>query len=77
MEKIVIISDVHSNITAFKAVLEDIAKRGITRIFCACDLVLRGSSPAEVVDIAKEKCEIIVKGNAEEGAISGIIPHKI
>lgn len=67
MEKIAIISDVHSNITAFKAVVEDIAKRGITRIFCAGDLVLRGSSPAEVVDIAKEKCEIIVKGNADEG----------
>lgn len=77
MEKIAIISDVHSNITAFKAVVEDIAKRGITRIFCAGDLVLRGSSPAEVVDIAKEKCEIIVKGNADEGAINGTIPHKI
>ncbi len=77
MEKIAIISDIHSNITAFNAVLEDINKRGITRIFCAGDLVLRGSSPCEVVDIAKEKCEVIVKGNADEGAINGTIPHKI
>lgn len=77
MEKIAIISDIHSNITAFKAVIEDISKRGIKRIFCAGDLVLRGSSPCEVVDIARKKCEIIVKGNADEGAINGTTPHKI
>lgn len=77
MEKIAIISDIHSNITAFKAILEDIEKRGIKRIFCAGDLVLKGSSPCEVVDLAKQKCEIIVKGNAEEGAIKGTTMHKI
>lgn len=77
MEKIAIIADIHSNITAFKAVLEDIKMRGIKRIFCAGDLVLKGSSPCEVVDIAKEICEVIVKGNAEEGAISSNMPHKL
>lgn len=77
MEKIAIISDIHSNITAFKAVLEDIRKRGIKRIFCIGDLVLKGSSPCEVVDIAKKECEIIVKGNAEEGAINGTTSHKL
>lgn len=77
MEKIAIISDIHSNITAFEVVLEDISKRGIKRIFCAGDLVLRGSSPCEVVDIARKKCEIIVKWNADEGAINGTTAHKI
>jgi len=77
VEKIAIISDIHGNITALKTVLEDISKRGITRIFCAGDLVLRGSSPCEVVDIVKQKCEIIVKGNADEGAINGNTLHKI
>ncbi len=76
MEKIAIISDIHSNITAFNAVLEDIESRGIKRIFCAGDLVLKGSSPCEVVDLAKQRCEVIVKGNAEEGAINEITPHK-
>ena len=33
MEKIAIISDVHGNITALNAVLYDIEKRGIKRIF--------------------------------------------
>lgn len=77
MEKIAIISDIHSNITALNSVLKDIENRGIKRIFCAGDLVLKGSSPCEVVDILKEKCEVIVKGNSEEGAIRGDTEHKI
>lgn len=77
MEKIAIISDIHSNITAFNRVLEDIEDRGIKRIFCAGDLVLKGSSPCEVVDKVKQKCEVIVKGNADEGAINGTTPHKV
>ena len=78
MEKIAIISDVHSNIVALEAVLRDIANRKINRIFCLGDLVLKGSSPCEVVDCIKKKCEIIVKGNAEEGAINpGQSKHKM
>ena len=70
MEKIAIISDIHSNITAFKVVLEDIEKRGIKRIFCLGDLTLKGSSPCEVLDLAKEKCEIIVKGNTDDSTVN-------
>lgn len=70
MEKIAIISDIHSNIVALEAVLEDIEKRNIKRIFCLGDLVLKGSSPCEVVDIIKKKCEIVVKGNGDDGAIN-------
>lgn len=76
MERIAIISDIHGNITALKTVLEDIHNRGIKRIFCAGDLVLRGSSPCEVVDIVRQECEVIVKGNADEGAINGTTYHK-
>ena len=76
MEKIAIISDIHGNIVAFEKVLEDIEKRGIKRIFCAGDLVLKGSSPCEVVDLARKKCEVIVKGNAENGAIEETSPNK-
>lgn len=69
MEKIAIISDIHSNIVALETVLEDIKKRNVSRIFCLGDLVLKGSSPCEVVDIIREKCEIVVKGNADNHAV--------
>lgn len=70
MERIAIISDIHANIVALNTVLEDIEKRGIKRIFCLGDLVLKGSSPCEVVDIIKERCEIVIKGNCDDGAVN-------
>lgn len=73
MEKIALISDIHSNIVALKAVLEDIEERNITKIYCLGDLVLKGSSPCEVVDLVREKCEIVLKGNCDDYAVN--YPH--
>lgn len=66
MERIAIISDIHANVVALEAVLEDIGKRKIDRIFCLGDIVLKGASPCEVVDIVRKKCEIVVKGNCDD-----------
>lgn len=70
MERIALISDIHSNIVALKAVLKDIEERGITRIFCLGDIVLKGSSPCEVFDLVREKCEVIIKGNCDNYAVN-------
>lgn len=70
MERIALISDIHSNIVALKTVLNDIEDRGIDRIFCVGDLVLKGSSPCEVVDIVRNKCEVVLKGNGDDGAVN-------
>lgn len=66
MDRIAIISDIHGNLTALEAVLDDIEKRGITRIFCLGDLVIKCPNPDLVTDIVKEKCEIILKGNCDD-----------
>ncbi|MCL2341675.1 MAG: metallophosphatase family protein [Firmicutes bacterium] len=66
MEKIAIISDIHGNITALNAALADISKRGITRIFCLGDLVIKCPEPDLVVDVVREKCEVVVKGNCDD-----------
>jgi predicted phosphodiesterase len=42
LERIALISDVHGNLTALKAVLEDIDARGISRIFNLGDYVGKG-----------------------------------
>lgn len=70
MEKIALISDIHSNIVALNAVLDDIEERNITKIYCLGDLVLKGSSPCEVVDLIREKCEIVIKGNCDDYAVN-------
>ena len=63
IDRIAIISDIHGNIPALDAVLEDIYGRGINRIFCLRDLSGKGPSSVEAVDMIREHCEVVVKGN--------------
>ena len=63
MERIAVISDVHGNMPALEAVFEDIKNRNIERIVCLGDLAGKGPSSAETVDIIKEHCEVVIKGN--------------
>ena len=65
MEKIAIISDIHGNITALKAVLKDIKEKGIKRIFCLGDMLIKCSEPRECVETVLKECEVVIQGNCE------------
>lgn len=71
MDKIAIISDIHGNITALEAVLEDISKKGIKRIFCLGDIIGKGPLPQVAVDIIRDKCEKVVRGNWDTFIVNG------
>jgi diadenosine tetraphosphatase ApaH/serine/threonine PP2A family protein phosphatase len=58
-----IISDIHSNLEALNAVLEDIDKRGVEKIICLGDIVGYGANPKECVDLIMERCEVCICGN--------------
>ena len=74
MDKIAIISDVHGNITALKTVIADIEKRNINKIFCLGDSVLKSCNSDQVIDLLKEKCDVILKGNCDEAITRPDIP---
>lgn len=74
-ERTAVISDVHGNLTALEAVLEDIAARGIGRIINLGDLVGKGPRSAEVVDRCRETCEVVVQGNWDADVSSGTRQH--
>lgn len=65
MDRIAIISDVHGNITALDTVLLDIKKRGIDKIFCLGDSIVKCAHPDLVIDKLKECCEVILIGNSD------------
>lgn len=67
MDSVAIISDIHGNMTALEAVLENINQRGIQRIFCLGDLVGKGPDSAKAVDRIRDACEVVVLGNWDEG----------
>jgi len=66
MDSIALISDLHGNIPALEAVLHDIKRRNISRIFCLGDLVGKGPHSEQVVDICQDVCEVAIKGNWDD-----------
>lgn len=66
MDKIAIISDIHGNLEALKVVLKDIKERNIEKIFCLGDIVAKGTHQEECVNLIKENCEIVLKGNCDD-----------
>lgn len=58
-----VISDIHSNIEALTAVLNDIEQRGIKTIYCLGDVLGYGPNPKECLDLIMEKTELCVMGN--------------
>lgn len=62
MEQIAIISDIHGNIPALTAVLDDIQQRGISRVFCLGDIVGKGPNSDLAVDIIKKIVKSVLWG---------------
>lgn len=72
MERIALISDVHGNMPALDAVLDDIHKRGIELIYNLGDVVGKGPSSPEAVDRCREVCRATVRGNWDDGIVQDI-----
>ena len=69
--KIAVISDIHGNMQALEAVLEDIKKENCEKIFCLGDLAMSGPEPAKTVETVKELYENgtiteLIQGNTDE-----------
>jgi predicted phosphodiesterase len=58
-----IISDIHSNIEALTAVLDDIASRGVENIVCLGDVLGYGPDPAACLDLVMQKVSFTLMGN--------------
>ncbi len=58
-----IISDIHSNTEALRAVLEDISGRGVRQTVCLGDVVGYGPEPRPCVDLVAEAADVTLMGN--------------
>jgi diadenosine tetraphosphatase ApaH/serine/threonine PP2A family protein phosphatase len=63
------ISDIHSNIEALEAVLDDIEKQSVDETICLGDIVGYGATPNECTEIVRKRIRITLLGNHDAAAV--------
>ncbi|ADG81354.1 metallophosphoesterase family protein [Thermincola potens] len=64
--RVAVISDIHANLEALRAVLTDIVRQKVDKVYCTGDLVGYGPFPNEVIDLIREKRISTVMGNYDD-----------
>ena len=64
-----VISDIHGNLEALTAVLEDIDRQQVDSIYCLGDVVGYGPNPCECVKLVRDRCSVVLLGNHDQGAL--------
>jgi predicted phosphodiesterase len=72
VKPIAIISDIHANLEALEAVLNDIYAKNITEIVCLGDIIGYGPNPIECVDLCLN-FKVVILGNHEEAVLFGAV----
>jgi predicted phosphodiesterase len=69
MTRIALISDMHGNLPAFEAVLEDIQHQGITQYLCLGDAANFGPQPKETLERLRTLACPVVMGNTDDSLL--------
>lgn len=69
MSRYGIISDIHGNAIALKAVYEKLGEMEVDRILCLGDIVGYGPAPAKCLDLVLSYCHEVIKGNHDEAVL--------
>lgn len=64
--RIAVIADLHANLPALHAVLDDVLALGCETLWCVGDLVGRGPHPGEVIDELRRLEVPVIQGNWDE-----------
>ncbi|NLD52198.1 MAG: metallophosphoesterase family protein [Clostridiales bacterium] len=65
--KLALIADLHGNMTAVQALENELIAQDVQRIWCLGDLVGKGPNSDRTFDWAVANCELILRGNWDEG----------
>jgi predicted phosphodiesterase len=68
--KLAILSDIHSNLEALEAALEDIKTQSVENIYCTGDLVGYAANPNEVIDLLRQNKVKCLIGNHDYACLN-------
>jgi len=61
--RLAILSDIHANLPALQAVLDDVEGAGVGELWCLGDVVGYGAQPDECASLVAERCAVCLVGN--------------
>src|SRR5262245_5924251 len=64
-----LISDIHGNLEALRAVLEDVARHPVEAVYCLGDTVGYGPDPRACFDLVRQRCEVALLGNHDQAVV--------
>lgn len=63
-----IISDIHANLEAFQAVLEDLDRQDVQKVVCLGDIVGYYANPKECAELCRSRGFLCLRGNHDDAA---------
>lgn len=70
--RLALISDIHANLESLQQVLQRIGTERVDTIACMGDIVGYGPNPNECIDLVRQHCSIIIRGNHDAGAVGTV-----
>lgn len=70
--RLAIVSDIHANLPALEAVVDDVTGAGIERIWCLGDVVGYGAEPDACAALVAERCELCLVGNHDLAVLGAL-----
>jgi predicted phosphodiesterase len=70
--QVAVLSDIHGNLPALEAVLDDIGSIEVEQRWCLGDVVGYGASPEECVELTREHCDLCLVGNHDLAVLEEI-----
>ncbi len=64
--RLAVLSDIHGNMQALRAVVDSIKTKNVDRIVCLGDLAMAGPEPNKAIDFIKTQDWTVIQGNTDE-----------
>jgi predicted phosphodiesterase len=70
MPRYALLADIHGNLEALEAVLDDLSRVEVDHTLCLGDVVGYGADPSACIELVYDCCDSIVLGNHDEAVFS-------